>query len=77
MDKETSELIERVERALAKIMPISVHNGRDYAEVYFADGQSHSTHAMTMNPQDWFDLQAAYDDLAPLKARLHTEGDQP
>lgn len=47
--------------ALAKIMPIRVHNGPDYAEVYFADGSSHSTQAMTMNPQDWLDIQAAYD----------------
>lgn len=48
--------------AAKKIMPIRVNDGPDYAEVYFADGTTHSTHAMTMNPQDWLDLSAA---LAP------------
>lgn len=48
--------------AAKKIMPIRVNDGPDYAEVYFADGEKHSTHAMTMNPQDWLDLSAA---LAP------------
>ena len=48
--------------AAKKIMPIRVNDGPDYAEVYFADGEKHSTHAMTMNPQDWMDLSAA---LAP------------
>lgn len=48
-----------LEAALAKIMPIRVHDGQDYAEVYFADGQTHSTQAMTMNPQDWLDIAAA------------------
>lgn len=47
--------------ALAKIAPIVVHDGRDYAEVFFSDGRTHSTHAMTMNPQDWMDIQAAYE----------------
>lgn len=55
-----------LEAALAKIMPIRVHNGPDYAEVYFADGSTHSTQAMTMNPQDWLDLQAAYDARAAI-----------
>jgi hypothetical protein len=45
--------------ALAKIMPIRVQNGQDYAEVFFADGAAHSTHAMTMNPQDWLDIGQA------------------
>ena len=48
--------------AAKKIMPIRVNDGPDYAEVYFADGTTHSTHAMTMNPQDWQALSAA---LAP------------
>mgnify|MGYP000285286568 FL=1 len=48
--------------AAKKIMPIRVYDGPDYAEVYFADGEEHRTHAMTMNPQDWLDLSAA---LAP------------
>ncbi|SCW56428.1 hypothetical protein SAMN02927924_01389 [Sphingobium faniae] len=52
---------EALAEALAKIMPIRVHDGQDYAEVHFADGSSHSTQAMTMNPQDWLDIQAAYD----------------
>lgn len=47
--------------ALAKIAPIVVHDGRDYAEVFFSDGSTHSTQAMTMNPQDWLDIQAAYE----------------
>ena len=47
--------------ALAKIAPIVVHDGRDYAEVFFSDGNTHSTQAMTMNPQDWMDIQAAYE----------------
>jgi len=52
---------ELIRKALEKIMPIRVHNGPDYAEVYFADGSAHSTQAMTVNPQDWLDIQAAYD----------------
>lgn len=48
--------------AAKKIMPIRVNDGPDYADVYFADGVNHITHAMTMNPQDWLDLSAA---LAP------------
>jgi len=51
-----AELVE----ALAKVMPIRVHNGSDYAEVYFSDGTAHSTQAMTMNPQDWQDIADAY-----------------
>jgi len=47
-----------MERALAKLSPIKVHDGPDYAEVYFGDGKGHSTQAMTMNPQDWRDLAA-------------------
>ncbi len=55
-------LIARLREALEplrKIMPIRVHNGPDYAEVYFADGVTHSTQAMTMNPQDWLDIAQA------------------
>jgi len=54
-------LREALVEALSKVTPIRVHNGPDYAEVYFADGSAHSTQAMTMNPQDWLDLQAAYE----------------
>jgi len=49
--------------ALAKVMPIRVHDGQDYTEVYFSDGTKHSTHAMTMNPQDWQDIAKAFDAL--------------
>ena len=52
-------LAETLAGALEKIAPITVHNGPDYAEVYFADGKTHSTQAMTMNPQDWLDLSEA------------------
>lgn len=55
----TSE--EGLRSALAKITPIRVEDGPDYASIYFADGQTHSTQAMTVNPQDWLDIQAAYD----------------
>jgi len=50
-------------RALDKILPIRVEEGPDYAEVYFSDGSSHSTQAMTMNPQDWRDIAKALDAL--------------
>jgi len=50
--------------ALAKVMPVRVHNGQDYAEVYFSDGTNRSTHAMTMNPQDWQDITNAFKALA-------------
>lgn len=52
-------LAETLAGALGKIAPIRVHNGPDYAEVYFADGKTHATQAMTMNPQDWIDLSEA------------------
>ena len=55
--------------ALAKIAPIVVHDVRDYAEVFFSDGNTHSTQAMTMNPQDWLDLEAA------LRALLNHNGE--
>jgi hypothetical protein len=51
--------------ALGKIMPIRVHDGPDYAEVYFSDGSKHSTQAMTMNPQDWRDIQDLCEKLTP------------
>lgn len=56
-----TEIASRLTDALAKVMPIRVHDGPDYAEVYFSDDTSHSTQAMTMNPQDWLDLQEAYE----------------
>jgi hypothetical protein len=49
--------------ALAKVMPIRPINGQDYAEIYFSDGNTHSTHAMTMHPQDWQDIADAFDAL--------------
>lgn len=58
---------EQMRVALSKIMPINVHNGPDYAEVYFGDGKTHSTQAMTMHPQDWLDLQAALSSIAPVE----------
>lgn len=52
--------IERLVGALEKIMPIRINDGRDYAEVVFSDGSTHSTQAMTMNPQDWRDISDAF-----------------
>ena len=54
---QLADALDAVE-ALRKIMPIRVHDGPDYAEVYFSDGVAHSTQAMTMNPQDWRDIAA-------------------
>lgn len=54
--------------ALKKITPIRVHDGPDYAEVYFADGSTHSTQAMTMNPQDWRDIGEALSHALPIEA---------
>jgi hypothetical protein len=51
--------VARKDEALRKVMPISVEDGPDYASVYFGDGSTHSTKAMTMNPQDWLDISAA------------------
>lgn len=53
--------------AMDRVMPIRVHDGPDYAEVYFADGTTHSTQAMTMNPADW---QAIADAYAALRAHF-------
>ena len=47
--------------ALAKVMPITFEDGPDYMSLYFGDGEAHRSQAMTMNPQDWLDLQAAYE----------------
>lgn len=58
-----------LEGAAAKVLPFDVENGPDYASVYFGDGSTHSTQAMTMNPQDWFDLEAA------LRALLNQNGE--
>ena len=58
-----------LEEAAAKVLPFNVENGPDYASVYFGDGSTHSTQAMTMNPQDWFDLEAA------LRALLNQNGE--
>lgn len=51
--------VARKDEALRKVMPIRVEDGPDYASVYFGDGSTHSTQAMTMNPQDWLDISAA------------------
>lgn len=51
---EVAELV----GAFSKIMPIRVHDGPDYAEVFFADGSTHLTQAMTMSPQDWLYIAA-------------------
>lgn len=58
-----------LEEAAAKVLPFNVENGPDYASVYFGDGSTHSTQAMTMNPQDWLDLEAA------LRALLNHNGE--
>lgn len=58
-----------LEGAAAKVLPFNVENGPDYASVYFGDGSTHSTQAMTMNPQDWLDLEAA------LRALLNHNGE--
>ena len=62
LEATISQLRARVaalEEAAAKVLPFNVENGPDYASVYFGDGSTHSTQAMTMNPQDWLDLEAA------------------
>lgn len=62
-DQQQAELLAQAEAmagALEKLSPISVQMGADYADVYFADGSTHRTQAMTMNPQDWLDLEASY-----------------
>lgn len=66
--------VARLREALAKVMPIRVHDGRDYAEVYFADGATHSTQAMTMNPDDWRAVQSAWEVLSPAIAADAREG---
>ena len=58
--REENARLRAVVDALAVLMPIQVEAGRDYAEVFFADGTTHSTQAMTMNPQHWRDLADAY-----------------
>ena len=70
--REIGQLRARVaalEEAAAKVLPFNVENGPDYASVYFGDGSTHSTQAMTMNPQDWLDLEAA------LRALLNQNGE--
>lgn len=56
-DLKMARLIE----VLAKIMPISFEDGPDFMSLYFGDGKTHISQAMTMNPQDWLDIQAAYE----------------
>lgn len=72
LEATISQLRARVaalEEAAAKVLPFNVENGPDYASVYFGDGSTHSTQAMTMNPQDWLDLEAA------LRALLNHNGE--
>lgn len=59
-----NERLQRLVEAVGKIIPIRVSDGPDYAEVYFSEGSSHSTQAMTMNPRDWIDIQMAYESAA-------------
>jgi len=47
--------------ALSKIAPIVTNDGPYCADLCFSDGIKHSTQAMTLNPQDWLDIQAAYE----------------
>jgi hypothetical protein len=51
------EALETLIAALAKICPIETRNTPDYAELTFGD---HQTQAMTMQPADWDDIEAAY-----------------
>lgn len=67
MGSELDKLARELTAALAKIMPIRVQDGPDYAEVYFADGAAHNTQAMTMNPADWQAIAKAHE---ALKARI-------
>ena len=54
--------VEALRKALAKIMPITFDDCPDYMSLYFGDvSGAHSTQAMTMHPQDWYDLQTAYE----------------
>lgn len=59
-EKRRDERIARIEAVLRKIMPIRVNDGPDYASVYFGDSLTHSTQAMTMNPEDWRELSDAF-----------------
>ena len=69
---DLDKLAKGLTEALAKIMPIRVHDGPDYAEVYFADGAAHSTQAMTMNPADWQSIAKAHE---ALKAHIERNGE--
>lgn len=65
--QDVAALVSGLTEAMDRVMPIRVHDGPDYAEVYFADGTTHSTQAMTMNPADW---QAIADAYAALRAHF-------
>ena len=56
--RRIAEAVESERKAWSKMLPIRVEDGPDYATVYFGDGSTHSTQAMTMNPQDWIDLSS-------------------
>lgn len=66
--------VERLVKALAKVMPIRVENGQDYAEIFFADGATHSTHAMTVNPADWQEIADAFAAITPTSKREPSDG---
>lgn len=50
-------VLERLTGALAKVSPIETNDTPDYAELTFGD---HQTQAMTMQPNDWLAIEAAY-----------------
>ncbi len=55
----STKALERLTTALAKVSPIETRETADYAELCFGD---HQTQAMTMCPNDWNDIEAAYID---------------
>lgn len=56
--RELEEALERLTTAMRLIMPITTNNTADYAEIAFGD---HPTQAMTMIPDTWIGITAAYD----------------
>jgi hypothetical protein len=58
--------IDRLIAALSKIAPITTRDTPDYAELNFGE---HHTRAMTMMPDDWLEIEAAYQGLTAIHSR--------
>lgn len=72
INNSVGDEVERLIEALRPFVPISTHDTPDYAELRFGE---HQTQAMTMQPNDWQQLQAAFERVEALSTTPNIDGE--